>query len=130
MDPILFYLDDDYEEFILLNECFKTIHSCVKINYFSTLDALLDDKRSPCAFLIDLNMPIPGGEVICTLNQIDKFRGVPKLILSTSRDPSEINKCYILGAEAYFVKPFDMNDFITIASEIDKICCRKVKEVN
>ncbi|MCB9949326.1 MAG: response regulator, partial [Rhodospirillaceae bacterium] len=65
-----------------------------------------DPAATPCMVLLDLNMPgIAGQKVLEAIKADESLRRIPVLILTTSTDPRDINRCYELGASTYIQKP-------------------------
>ena len=63
--------------------------------------------------LLDINMPgIDGVEVLRRIKADDKTKSIPVLMLTTTDDPREINRCYELGCSVYITKPVDPSAFI------------------
>jgi CheY-like chemotaxis protein len=63
--------------------------------------------------LLDINMPgIDGVEVLRQIKADAKAKSIPVLMLTTTDDPREINRCYELGCSVYITKPVDPADFI------------------
>ncbi len=59
--------------------------------------------------LLDLNMPRIGGiEVLEEMAQNTKFKRIPVVVFTSSALHSDISSCYELGANAYVVKPEDL----------------------
>jgi CheY-like chemotaxis protein len=64
------------------------------------------------AMILDLNMPRLGGlEVLKHLKSHDELARIPVFVLTTTDNPSEIDRCYALGAAACLVKPVDYGAF-------------------
>lgn len=62
----------------------------------------------PSLILLDLNTPgMTGVELLGRLKADDLLRSIPVVVLSTSRQPSDVEQCYRLHANAYHVKPHD-----------------------
>ncbi len=62
--------------------------------------------------LLDLNMPRLGGfEVLRRLKGDAKLTRIPVIVLTTSDDPAEVDRCYALGAAICIVKPIDYAAF-------------------
>lgn len=60
----------------------------------------------PCMVLLDLNMPgIDGLAVLEEVKADATLRRIPVLILTTSTDERDIDRCYALGASTYIQKP-------------------------
>jgi len=71
--------------------------------------------------LLDINMPgITGIEVLKILKQDPTRQHIPIIMLTTSDDPSEINECFRLGCNAYFVKPVEHQQFVEKIQELGK----------
>lgn len=67
----------------------------------------------PTVILLDLKMPhMDGLEVLNAIKEDAALRGIPVVMLSTSREDGDIQKCYSRGASAYVVKPVDFTQFI------------------
>ncbi len=63
--------------------------------------------------LLDINMPgIDGVEVLRQIKSDAKAKKIPVLMLTTTDDPREINRCYDLGCNVYITKPVDPAAFI------------------
>jgi CheY-like chemotaxis protein len=60
----------------------------------------------PDLIILDLNMPKMGGrEALAEIQADSCLRSIPVIILTTSREECEVQKCYELGANTYIVKP-------------------------
>jgi CheY-like chemotaxis protein len=60
----------------------------------------------PTFITIDLKMPETDGfAVLAFLQENPEWAVIPTVILSSSRDPDDIKKAYMLGASSYHVKP-------------------------
>jgi len=68
----------------------------------------------PCLILLDLNLPgTDGREVLQILKQDEVRKVIPVIVLTTSSDERDINRCYNAGANSYIVKPVGFEGFIT-----------------
>jgi CheY-like chemotaxis protein len=75
----------------------------------------------PDVVLLDLNMPgMNGWQVLADIKPDPKLSGIPILVLSTSRDPGDIEAAYALYANAYVPKPNDFDDFTAAVLRIDE----------
>ena len=64
------------------------------------------------ALILDLNMPrIGGAEVLQRLKADEELARIPVFVLTTTDNPSELDRCYALGAAACLVKPVDYGAF-------------------
>jgi CheY-like chemotaxis protein len=63
--------------------------------------------------LLDINMPgLDGVEVLRQIKADPEARKIPVLMLTTTDDPREINRCYELGCNIYITKPVDPSAFM------------------
>jgi len=64
------------------------------------------DHRIPDLILLDLNMPgIDGRYVLGIIKGDPTLRSIPVVVLTTSTDRKDIEKCYDIGANSYIQKP-------------------------
>ena len=58
--------------------------------------------------LLDINMPrIDGIEALRQIKANDATKSIPVIMLTTTDDPREVNRCYELGCNVYITKPVD-----------------------
>ncbi len=76
----------------------------------------LTDKAS--LVLLDLNLPgVDGRQVLKAFRRRDPDREVPVIVLTTSSHPRDIEDCFRAGADAYTVKPLELDDWeVKVAS--------------
>jgi len=68
---------------------------------------------NPAVILLDLKLPkIDGLEVLRTIRGDDGLKLIPVVILTSSREESDLIESYRLGVNAYVVKPVDFNEFV------------------
>jgi CheY-like chemotaxis protein len=83
------------------------------------LDYLLGEQESvtpphrpPLLVLLDLNLPVVDGyRVLEEMKSDDRTKKIPIIILTTTDDMHEINRCYELGANVYITKPVEYEQF-------------------
>ena len=74
----------------------------------------------PGLILLDLNMPRKGGlEVLAEIKSDPALRGIPTVMLTSSRDERDIARSYDLQANGYVQKPVDFDDFIAVMGSIE-----------
>lgn len=72
-----------------------------------------DAAPRPSVVLLDLNMPgTDGREVLAEIKQTEALRQIPVVVLTTSSDERDIEKCYAMGANSYIKKPVDLDGFM------------------
>ena len=63
--------------------------------------------------LLDINMPRLGGvEVLRRIRSDSTMQTIPVIMLTTTDDPREIERCYQLGCSVYVTKPVVYEEFI------------------
>jgi CheY-like chemotaxis protein len=73
----------------------------------------------PAVILLDLKMPkVDGREVLRHVRTSPELRHIPVVILTSSREESDLLASYQLGANAFVVKPVDFQEFIAAVSKL------------
>ena len=63
--------------------------------------------------LLDIRMPkVDGVEVLRRLKADECLRKMPVIIITTTDDPREVQKCHQLGCNSYITKPIDYDKFV------------------
>ena len=66
----------------------------------------------PAVVLLDIKMPrMDGLEVLTQMRADERFRRTPVVILSSSREESDLVRSWDLGVNAYVIKPVDVAQF-------------------
>jgi chemotaxis family two-component system response regulator Rcp1 len=82
----------------------------------------------PDLVLLDLNLPRKDGrEVLAEIKENPELRVVPVVVLTTSAAERDLVKTYGLHANAYVVKPIDLDRFIEIVQAIENFWFSIVK---
>lgn len=75
--------------------------------------------EQPALILLDLNMPGLDGRALLEIVKQDKtLRRIPVVVLTTSSDARDIERCYELGASTYIQKPVDFDGLVEVAKVI------------
>ncbi|NID05573.1 response regulator [Luteibacter jiangsuensis] len=68
----------------------------------------------PAVILLDIKMPrMDGLEVLKQLRSEERWKRLPVVILSSSREESDLARSWDLGVNAYVLKPVDVQQFFT-----------------
>ncbi|QWT20266.1 response regulator [Bacillus sp. NP157] len=72
------------------------------------------EEGDPAVILLDIKMPrMDGLEVLTHLRAQERWKRVPVVILSSSREESDLARSWDLGVNAYVLKPVDVQQFFT-----------------
>lgn len=74
---------------------------------------------NPVVILLDLKMPrMDGVQVLKQIKADERFRYIPVVILTSSRESRDLEECYRLGVNAYVVKPVRFSELIEAVRQI------------
>jgi CheY-like chemotaxis protein len=117
--------EDDIDDRMLLQTAFDEIDVKNKIQFVGNgcelMDFLYKDEKEgyPRFIILDLNMPKKDGrETLKEIKQHSIFKKIPVIIFTTTKNESEINRCYELGANSYIVKPDSFESLRKIVNEL------------
>jgi len=70
------------------------------------------DQHDKTLVLLDLNLPhIDGYEILRRIKTDPTTRAIPVIVLTTTDNPREIDRCYELGCNVYITKPVEYDSF-------------------
>ena len=99
------------------------------INHFSdgttALDYLFGDDAGtrrvhlPILVLLDLNLPdMSGLDILARLKADPVLRRAPVIVLTTTDDKVEIQRCYDMGCNVYITKPVEYESFASAIRQL------------
>jgi CheY-like chemotaxis protein len=108
------------EEYNLANEVVTTRDGVEALDYlYRQGDFAQRPEGNPIVILLDLKMPrMDGVEVVRQLKTDEQMRLIPVVILTSSRESRDLEKCYQLGVNAYVVKPVRFTEFVEAVKQI------------
>ncbi|MEO5996824.1 MAG: response regulator [Chitinophagaceae bacterium] len=120
--------EDDSDDRFLLQTAFKEKGYDDKLEFVENgvelIEFLLNIYNSssynyPYFILLDLNMPKKDGrEALKEIKQHPVFKKIPVVVFTTTKNESEIKRCYELGANTYVVKPVSFEGLAKVLDDI------------
>ena len=97
----------------VVNEVVWTKDGQEALDYVRKEGAYENDIRSgSLVVLLDINMPrVDGVEVLRQLKNDERTKKIPVMMLTTTDDPREVERCYGLGCSVYVTKPVEYDKF-------------------
>lgn len=89
----------------------EIVHVCdgqQALDYIHRKGSYQHRSANPMLLLLDINMPrVDGVEVLRQVKQHELLSKIPIIMLTTTDDPREIDRCYELGCNVYITKPVE-----------------------
>lgn len=114
-------VEDDLGHARLIEKNIRRAGISNQIHHFadgtSALDFLFESdngpiKNGPALILLDLNLPDMSGTAILERVKADqRLHRTPVVVLTTTDDKTEIQRCYDLGCNVYITKPVNYENF-------------------
>ncbi len=77
------------------------------------------DHAMPGVILLDLNLPgTDGRDVLAVLKNDPGTKRLPVVVMTSSKDQHDIDRCYDAGANSYVVKPVDLEGFLAAIARL------------
>lgn len=93
------------------NELIHLANGAKAIEFFFGKDTE-NDKHDKTLVLLDLNLPeIDGYEILRRLKKEERTKAIPIIVLTTTDNPKEVDRCYELGCNVYITKPVEYDNF-------------------
>lgn len=102
------------KEYNLVNRV-VVVHDGVEVMEYLNYEGQFKDreKGNPVVLLLDIKMPrMSGIEVLEAIRSNPSYKLLPIVMLTSSRQEPDLQKCYALGVNAYVVKPVNFKDFL------------------
>lgn len=121
--PVILIVEDDEGHAILIRQNLEAIGLKNQIEHFQDGQAALDfllrrgpgrvrAHRQEYLVLLDIRMPkVDGIEVLRQIKLHPELRKLPVIMLTTTDDSREVDRCHQLGCSVYIQKPVDYEKF-------------------
>lgn len=78
----------------------------------------------PAVILLDINLPkISGLDVLRQFKAHEKYRHIPVVMLTSSKDDRDLKAAYDLCVNSYIEKPVNFNKFMEVAEQVESYWC-------
>lgn len=125
--------DDDADDRLMINDALQQNRLANSLNFVEDGEDLMDylqhrgkyqDARKyprPGLILLDLNMPKKDGrEALREIKEDPKLRGIPVVVLTTSKAEEDIYRTYNLGVNSFIMKPVTFESLVTITKDLGR----------
>lgn len=121
--PVILIVEDDEGHAILVRDNLEAAGLANRFEHFSDGQAVLDffyhrgsGRQSvpgeTYVILLDIRMPkVDGVEVLRRLKSDSELHKLPVIVLTTTDDAREVERCHQLGCNIYIQKPVDYDKF-------------------
>ena len=112
-------VEDDHGHAKLIEKNIRRANINNEIMHFDAgqpaLDYLFSEEvrmNGPMLILLDLNLPdMQGTDILAEVKKDERLKRAPVVVLTTTDDKAEIQRCYDLGCNVYITKPVDYESF-------------------
>ena len=105
----------------LTNKLVHVENGAEALDYIFAKGAYIDrnEKNLPQIIVLDLKMPkVNGIEVLQKIKANERTRKIPVIVLTSSKEDPDIEKCYSLGVNSYVVKPVEFGKFVKAVNDL------------
>ena len=93
------------------------------VAYLAGEGVYADRDRHPLPSLVLLDLKLPrrsGFEVLDWVRNNDQLGSLPTIMLTSSRERSDVDKAYALGANSYFAKPGTFDELVELVQVFER----------
>jgi two-component system response regulator len=78
-----------------------------------------DLAQRPRLVVLDLELPrIDGAEVLRRVRADPRTQTIPVVVFTSSREETDVDRCYRLGANSYIVKPVEFDRYLEVSRQM------------
>lgn len=129
--PTILLAEDDQNDVQLIKRAFSKSRiinpiACVgngeeAVAYLKGEGKYEDRRQYPLPFMLLLDLKLPrlsGHEVLKWVRAQPLLKRLPVVVLTSSKQPADINRAYELGVNSYLVKPVVFEEFATLMQQL------------
>lgn len=132
MGQVILVVEDDPNDVLLIQRAFskarilnpvRTVSNGDEAVAYVSGDGQYADREAypfPVLVLLDLKLPRRSGlEVLAWVRSQPGLKRLPVVVLTSSRESSDINRAYDLGANSYLVKPVGFDSLLELVKSLE-----------
>jgi CheY-like chemotaxis protein len=137
MGLTILHIEDDLNDVLLIARAFRKTESVAQlqvvndgeqaVQYLSGANSFAQRDKFPVPSLVLLDLKLPrksGIEVLEWIRAQPGLKRIPVVMLTSSRQPIDINRAYDLGVNAYLVKPVSFDALVEMVKTLDSFWLR------
>ena len=124
--PLVLLVEDDTNDVLLVRRAFRRAGLDARIEVAPDGEAAVAfltralTATAPGLVLLDLKLPrLPGLDVLGWLRRQPGLRRLPVVVLTSSRERSDVDRAYDLGANSFLVKPVGFAELLEMVKALD-----------
>src|SRR6478672_7723674 len=125
---IILHVEDEQNDVLLIARAFRKAETSAQIQVVNDGEQAVNYLNGsspqqapvPSLVLLDLKLPRKSGlEVLEWIRSQPGLKRIPVVMLTSSRQPIDINRAYDLGVNAYLVKPVNFDELVGMLKSLD-----------
>lgn len=125
--------DDDADDRLMIRDALEENRLANDVKFVENGEELMDyllrrgkyksgaQSPRPGLILLDLNMPkMDGREALKEIKNDKNLRGIPVVVLTTSKAEEDIYRTYHLGVNSFITKPVTFDSLVTITRDLGR----------
>jgi CheY-like chemotaxis protein len=128
----ILHVEDDPNDVLLIARALRKAESSAQVqvvtdgeqavNYLGGTNSFSQREQFPVPSLVLLDLKLPrksGIEVLEWIRSQPGLKRIPVVMLTSSKQPIDINRAYDLGVNAYLVKPVNFDALVQMLKTVD-----------
>jgi CheY-like chemotaxis protein len=133
----ILHVEDDPNDVLLIARAFRKAETTAQVrvvndgeqavHYLGGVESFANREQNPLPSLVLLDLKLPrksGIEVLEWMRTQPVLKRIPVVMLTSSRQPVDINRAYDLGVNAYLVKPVNFDALVEMLKTVDMFWLR------
>lgn len=116
--------DDDKDDQEIFTEAVSETDIAASVTTVDDGQELIDHLKDPAEpnpdiIFMDINMPVKSGkQALQEIKSDEELKEIPTVILSTSKNPKDVEETFNAGANLYVHKPYSFKNFVLLLKRI------------